>query len=84
MNKEYMIYLTCKLHGELTVNKLKEILILEDDKPLKFLIENQHLIQVNLNGSKILQTTKAGDSVWDEYCTSCECTPCDCSWGNYE
>lgn len=52
--------------------------------------ENLELVQIllkkgfldlNTQHQTIYQTTK-GIDVYASFCECCECTPCDCNWGN--
>ena len=42
---------------------------------------NKSYLTVNKESLAIYQTKK-GKDVFDSYCEVCECTPCDCDWGN--
>lgn len=42
---------------------------------------NKNYLTVNKETLTINQTKK-GKDVFDGFCEVCECTPCDCDWGN--
>jgi hypothetical protein len=49
-------------------------------------LENIHtLLEKNyiaLNNETLIQQTSKGIEAFKGFCETCECTPCDCNWGN--
>ena len=63
--------------------KEKDISLIDNSETLEniqTLLEKKY-ISLNNEKTKIQQTQK-GIEAFKGFCETCECTPCDCDWGN--
>ena len=82
MNKEYMVFSTC-VQGNNSIDDLEETFDFNISDVVRMLLRNKHveIRKDDLIGKPVILPTEEGMDFWNEYCESCECNPCDCSWG---
>jgi len=65
---------------EWTIDGIDDAAIMElQDKELVFVSIGEGYV----GSLKTISLTPSGQELIKDYCDVCECTPCDCDWGNY-